>query len=106
VANRRSVDRDDHSHHRGWIPLDGTVGFGETESRIRKFDLNGGYRYDWGESGGLPGQLVASHALTVDQEGNLYVADVFAGRVQKFRPKPNAFPDQLVGQERRYWDSN
>jgi hypothetical protein len=50
--------------------------------------------------------LVASHALTVDQEGNLYVADVFAGRVQKFRPKPNAFPDQLVGQERRYWDSN
>ena len=39
--------------------------------------------------------------MTVDQEGNLYTAEVFNGRVQKFRPKPNADPRKLVGQEVR-----
>ena len=37
-----------------------------------------------------------------DQEGNLYVAEVFNGRVRKFRPKANADPTTLVGQEHRY----
>ena len=32
----------------------------------------------------------------------LYVAEVFNGRVQKFRPKPNADPAKVVGQELRY----
>jgi hypothetical protein len=27
---------------------------------------------------------------------------VFGGRVQKFRPKPNADPAKMVGQELRY----
>jgi sugar lactone lactonase YvrE len=40
--------------------------------------------------------------LTVDQDGNLYLAEVFGGRVQKFRPKPNADKTKLVGQELRY----
>ena len=34
----------------------------------------------------------------MDGEGNLYVAEVFNGRVQKFRPKPGADRSQLVGQ--------
>jgi len=32
----------------------------------------------------------------VDQEGNLYVAEVDSGRVQKFRPKAGANPAFLV----------
>ena len=48
-----------------------------------------------------PGQFQGPHALTVDQDGNLYVAEVFNGRVQKFRPKPNVDPAKLVGQEVR-----
>ncbi len=40
--------------------------------------------------------------MTTDQDGNLYVAEVFNGRVQKFRPKPNADPAKVAGQELRY----
>ena len=40
--------------------------------------------------------------LTVDQDGNLYLAEVFGGRVQKFRPKPGADPAKVVGPENRY----
>ena len=38
----------------------------------------------------------------MDQEGNLYLAEVFNGRVQKFRPKKGADPAKMVGQELRY----
>jgi sugar lactone lactonase YvrE len=40
--------------------------------------------------------------MTVDQDGNFYTAEVFGGRVQKFRPKPNADKSKLIGQELRY----
>ena len=50
--------------------------------------------------GGAPwGQFNGPHSLTVDQEGNLYIAEVFNGRVQKFRPKPGADPAKLIGPE-------
>jgi sugar lactone lactonase YvrE len=34
--------------------------------------------------------------MSVDQQGNLYVAEVDSGRVQKFVPKPGARPEFLV----------
>ncbi len=71
-------------------------------NRIVKYDLNGKYLYGWGGPGGLPGQFNGPHSITTDQDGNLYLAEVFNGRVQKFRPKPNADRAKLVGQERRY----
>jgi hypothetical protein len=77
------------------------VGDGGT-NRILKYDLDGHYLYGWGGRGGAPGQFSGPHQLTTDQEGNLYVAEVFNGRVVKFRPKPNADPAKLVGQELRY----
>jgi DNA-binding beta-propeller fold protein YncE len=77
-----------------WISDGGT-------NRILKYDLNGKYLYGWGAPGNLPGQFRGPHQLTVDQEGNLYTAEVFAGRVQKFKPKPGADPAKLVGQEVR-----
>jgi hypothetical protein len=37
------------------------------------------------------------HGASVDQEGNLYVAEVGGGRLQKFRPRKGANPAYLVG---------
>jgi hypothetical protein len=78
-----------------WVADGGTM-------RVIKYDLNGKFLYGWGGLGGQPGQLNGPHSLTVDQDGNLYLAEVFGGRVQKFRPKPGADKSKLVGQELRY----
>jgi DNA-binding beta-propeller fold protein YncE len=78
-----------------WIVDGGT-------DRVLKYDLTGKYLYGWGTPGPYPGQFRGGHALTVDQAGNLYIAEVFAGRVQKFRPKPGADPAKVIGQEKRY----
>ena len=82
-----------------WVTDGGT-------NRVLKYDLNGNYQYGWGQPGPYPGQFGGPHALTVDQDGNLYIAEVFSGRVQKFRPKPGADPSKLVGQELRYRSSS
>ena len=46
--------------------------------------------------GSFPGALWGVHGMSVDQEGNLYVAEVDNGRVQKFRPRAGANPDYLM----------
>jgi DNA-binding beta-propeller fold protein YncE len=71
-------------------------------SRLIKFDLNGNYLYSWGVAGPQAGRLNCSHGITTDQNGNLFLADCFAGRVQKFTPQPNADKAKLVGQILRY----
>jgi hypothetical protein len=38
--------------------------------------------------------------MSTDDEGNLYIGEVFNGRVTKFRPKPGADPSLLVGRQR------
>jgi hypothetical protein len=38
--------------------------------------------------------------LSVDQEGNLYVAEAFGGRAEKFRPKPEADPAKVIPPDR------
>jgi DNA-binding beta-propeller fold protein YncE len=78
-----------------WISDGGT-------NRILKYDLDGHFLYGWGAPGGLPGQFDGPHSITVDQDGNFYTAEVFNGRVQKFRPKPGADPAKVIGQELRY----
>jgi hypothetical protein len=71
-------------------------------NRIVKYDLQGHYLYGWGAPGSQPGQFNGPHSITTDQDGNLYLAEVFNGRVQKFRPKAGADRAKLVGQELRY----
>jgi sugar lactone lactonase YvrE len=78
-----------------WVSDGGT-------NKILKYDLDGNFLYGWGGRGAQPGMFNGPHQLTTDQEGNLYVAEVFNGRVVKFRPKPNADPAKVVGQELRY----
>ena len=71
-------------------------------NRILKFDLEGNFLYSWGAPGPQPGRLSCPHGMTTDQDGNLYVADCFAGRVQKFTPQPDADPAKVMGQILRY----
>jgi hypothetical protein len=61
-----------------------------------KYDQEGRLQYAWGTLGSFPGALWGVHGISVDQEGNLYVAEVDNGRVQKFRPRAGANQDYLV----------
>ncbi len=78
-----------------WVSDGGT-------DRILKYDLNGYFQYGWGVSGTQLGQFEGPHQMSVDQDGNLFVAEVFNGRIQKFVPRPGADPAKMVGQEVRY----
>jgi DNA-binding beta-propeller fold protein YncE len=81
------------------IPADrsGVWGFTDTTAKIAKWDFNGRLLYSWGVLGDFPGAFFNMHGASVDQDGNLYVAEVGGGRVQKFRPKAGANPAFLIG---------
>jgi len=42
------------------------------------------------------GAINGAHGISGDADGNLYLAEVFGGRTQKYRPKPGADPSKLV----------
>jgi hypothetical protein len=65
--------------------------------KILGYDLNGHFLYSWGSWGEYPGGMWGVHGMSTDQEGNFYVAEVNNGRVQKYRPRPGANPQFLVG---------
>ena len=73
-------------------------------NRMLKYDLKGNYLYGWGTPGSDYGHFNGPHSLTTDQDGNLYIAEVFSGRVQKFVPRPGADSAKLVGQQLREWN--
>lgn len=63
--------------------------------KFLKYDLNGRLLYAWGTHGTAPGLFWAVHEFSVDSEGNLYTAEVFGGRAQKFKPRPGADPSHF-----------
>ena len=65
--------------------------------RLVAWDQEGNLIYAWGTNGSWPGAQWGVHTLSVDQEGNLYLAEVGNGRAQKFRPRRGANPNFLVG---------
>jgi hypothetical protein len=69
-----------------------------TNARLLKFDPNGRLQYFWGTYGTYPGAWWELHQFSVDSDGNFYGADSFNGRVQKFRPRPGADKNKLMGQ--------
>jgi peptidylamidoglycolate lyase len=71
-------------------------------NKILKFDLTGKLLDSWGTYGQFPGGLWGGHQISVDQDGNLYVAEVFNGRVQKLRPRKGVDTARLVGQPLRF----
>lgn len=66
-------------------------------TKILGYDLEGNFLYSWGVLGDFPGAQWGVHGLSVDQEGNFYVAEVGNGRVQKYRPRAGARPETMIG---------
>ena len=72
----------DHSKLFVWIADSGN-------DRIQKFDGNGKFISQFGSSGGTrppynPGEFKTPSGVTVDAEGNIWVADSGCHRIQKF----------------------
>jgi sugar lactone lactonase YvrE len=65
--------------------------------RMLKYDLKGQLKDYWGVYGFAPGEFWTIHQFSVDNEGNLYTAEVMGGRAQKFVPKKGVDPARLVG---------
>jgi DNA-binding beta-propeller fold protein YncE len=71
---------------------------GHGNFKFYKYDLNGKRLYSWGTMMPEAGGLWGTHQFGVDQNGNLYTAEVWGGRPQKFVPRAGADPALLVGQ--------
>ena len=65
--------------------------------KIVAWDTQGHLLYAWGSEGQFPGGTDGVHGMSVDQEGNLYMAELFVGRAMKFTPRKGANPNFLVG---------
>jgi DNA-binding beta-propeller fold protein YncE len=77
---------------------DGAVwAFEDPTAKVVKYDREGHLLYAWGALGDYPGAFLNMHGATVDPDGNLYVAEVGNGRLQKFTPRRGARPELLVG---------
>ncbi len=66
-------------------------------NKMYKFDLNGKMITSWGTAGQLPGATDGIHGFHTDSEGNLYIAETFGGRTQKFVPRAGADKARLIG---------
>ena len=60
------------------------VSDGYGNSRVAKFSPTGKYIKAWGTYGKNPGQFIIPHAITIDQNNIIYVADRQNNRVQLF----------------------
>jgi len=58
-------------------------------NRIVKFDRDGNFLAEWGNTGGDHGDFSDPHALAMDSEGRLYVADRNNNRIQIFDQEGN-----------------
>jgi sugar lactone lactonase YvrE len=56
-------------------------------NRIDIFTLNGEFAWMFGEKGDKKGQFKEPSGVAVDKQGNIYVADAWNGRIEKFNPK-------------------
>jgi len=59
---------------------------GYGNSRVVKFSAEGKFLLEWGTYGNQEGQFNIPHAIALDHEGNVYVADRQNNRVQQFNP--------------------
>ena len=66
-----------------------TQGHGKGESRVLMFDADGTFLRTWGGEGSGPGQFKVPHAIVVDPDGLLHVADRSNERIQVFDAQGN-----------------
>ena len=67
-------------------------------AKVTKFDLDGNRLYTWNLPSEGPTAFREMHSFAVDSAGNLYGSDNQHGRTQKFVPKADAPPAQLIGE--------
>ena len=65
------------------------VSDGYVNSRMAKFDKHGNFLKDWGSYGTEVGQFRLPHAMLLDREGSVYVADRSNRRIQVFDSEGN-----------------
>lgn len=59
------------------------------EPRVLKFDPQGNFIKQWGSRGSEPGQFLVAHAIQIDDQDNIYVADRENFRIQIFDTEGN-----------------
>ena len=59
-------------------------GHGQGNDRVVKFAEDGTYLMEWGRRGAAPGEFTTPHALHMDSQGRLFVADRGNNRIQIF----------------------
>jgi sugar lactone lactonase YvrE len=92
-----SINADPSSLHLLYIGQDRNVWtFDRSTNKMVQYDQEGHLKYAWGTIGMFAGGLWGVHGMSVDSDGNLYVAEVDSGRVQKFKPREGANPAYLV----------
>jgi len=73
------------------MPSNGDIyisdGYGN--SRIHAFSAKGDYKFSWGEPGIDAGQFIRPHNIAIDADGQVYVVDREAHRIQVFDAKGN-----------------
>ena len=67
-----------------------------TNAKVLEYDQNGKLLSSWGTYGTFPGAFWELHQMSIDADGNLYGADSFGGRVQKFKPRAGADRSKLI----------
>ncbi len=60
------------------------VSDGYGNSRVIKFSKAGKYLFEWGKNGDAKGEFETPHAIDLDENENVYVADRDNNRIQKF----------------------
>jgi WD40 repeat protein len=108
VADRNAGDYPRFEYVKTWaglgLPLDITVSDNAAwvtdlnPPKVVKFDLEGTPSYVFNLPVEGPDMWIEMHALSVDEQGNLYATDNQAGRPQKLVPKPDADPSLIIGQ--------
>jgi sugar lactone lactonase YvrE len=63
------------------------VSDGYANGRVHRFSPEGKLVYSWGEPGATHGQFVVPHAVVIDKDENIYIADRENHRIQVFTEK-------------------
>ncbi len=82
------------------------VSDGYGNNRVAKFSASGAFLFDWGERGREPGQFNLPHGITLDAQGNVYVADRTNQRLQVFDAEGNYLHEwgaEQLGEGSRPW---
>jgi len=83
--------------HLFWMGEDRALwAFDQNTQKMLKYSNDGEFLYQFGGMGGRGFGFFGVHGINVDQEGNLYVAEVGNGGAQKFIPREGANPDLML----------